>query len=265
MCASTWVKKSKTKQNQTLVKSCCNFKPVPAVQSPKQPLWQSLSILSSSFLFIHISVSINSTLQLANRHLDMLGFKIKTQSSPLLRLLLKQLTPGENLGFLPGSLLSEDAGKIKRKQKYIYILNNNIQIWGKVFQLCQRWSVQTQLKDFDKVTKTPQLKAQYHPSKPNQPNPSTHTGRAMSLWKMTGTVPQTLPLALMFCTPSPSIMSFCTAFPYKGALGDVGVSNPEPTFQNTLRFEKPIFVSQRNKEVRIIKSLSPQTQSLPYS
>lgn len=86
----------------------------------------------------------------------------------------------------------------------------------------------------------------------------------MSLWKMTGTIPQTLPLALMFCTPSPSIMSFCTAFPYKGALGDVGVSNPEPTFQNnSLHFEKPIFVSQRNKEVRIIKPLSPLNSKPP--
>lgn len=86
---------NKNKQNQTLVKSCCNFKPVPAVQSPKQPLWQSLPILASSFLFIHTSVSINSTLQLVNRHLDLLGLEIKTQSSPLLKLC--QLTAGSKL------------------------------------------------------------------------------------------------------------------------------------------------------------------------
>lgn len=79
----------------------------------------------------------------------------------------------------------------------------------------------------------------------------------MSFWKMTGAAPQTLPLALMFCTSSLSMMSFCTAFSYKGALGDAGVSNPEPTFQNMLHFEKPLFVSQRNKGLCIIKPLSP--------
>lgn len=83
----------------------------------------------------------------------------------------------------------------------------------------------------------------------------------MSLWNTTGTTPQTLSPALVFCTPSPSMMSFCAAFSHKGALGDGGVSNPEPTFQNILHFEKPLFVSQRNKGVCTTKPLSSPPNS----
>lgn len=166
------------------------------------------------------------------------------------------------LGSLPGSLLSEDAGKIKTKQKNIYLypkqqhtdLGKNT--WALPVSICGDAA-----QSFWWSNPNPTIQGS---SKPNQPNPSTHTGRVMPLWKMSN-CPSNLPLALVFCTPSPSMMSFSIAFSYKGALGDVGLSNPEPTFQNTLHFEKPLFVSQRNKGVCIIKPLSPHKLKVSHT
>lgn len=130
------------------------------------------------------------------------------------------------------------------------------------FSFCQYWSAQTQLEVSDEVTIKTDFQAQNCPYKTKQALPILQEKRPFI---KTGAAPPTLLLPIMFCAPSPSIMSFCTNSSSTGALRDVGVSNPEPTFQNMLYFEKPIFVSQRNKRVCIIKPLSPQTQSLPYS
>lgn len=154
------------------------------------------------------------------------------------------------LGFLPGSLLSEDAEETKRKQKYIYILNNNIQIWWKVFQLCQCWSVQTQLKVSDKVTKTPQFKkAQYHPSKPNQPNPSTNTGGEVSLWKMTGTALQTLPLALMFLSLSQALCLFVLLFHTRVPLEMLGFQTQSQLSKTHCILKSPFLFHREIKEL----------------
>jgi len=130
---------------------------------------------------------------------------------------------------------------------------------GKYFSFCQYWSAQTQPEVADKVTVKTEFQAQYCPYKTNHPTPP-HISRGVPS-QITSIAPQTLLLAIMFCTPSPSVMSFFHTRVPSEMLG----FQTQSQLSKTHCILKSPLVSQRNKWVCIIKLLSPQTQSLPYS